>query len=198
MFPHFPKLSLTTTATHCRKREICDSLGLINPSIIEVNPDRRNIYFAAEKRPNRGDDKLDKILNPLVDELRQKKIEAPKTLIYGSMEIIGECYMYFSKQLGMMQYYPDGADACAANRLFTQYHAQYPSYEQERILKEVVKSNSVIRFLFVTVAFGMGMGMGIDCPDIRRIIQIDPPRTMEEYFQEAGRAGRDGNPAYVK
>ena len=78
-----------------------------------------------------------------------------------------------------------------ANRLFTQYNAQYPSYEQERILKEVVKSNSVIRFLFVTVAFGMG----IDCPDIRRIIHIGPPRTMEEYFQEAVRAGRDGNPA---
>ena len=49
----------------------------------------------------------------------------------------------------MMQYYADGADACAANRLFTQYHAQYPSYEQERILKEVVKSNSVICLLLL-------------------------------------------------
>ena len=44
------------------------------------------------------------------------------------------------------------------------------------------------RVLFVTVAFGIG----VDVPNIRRVIHIGVPKTMEEYFQETGRAGRDG------
>ena len=47
--------------------------------------------------------------------------------------------------------------------------------------------------MFVTVAFGIGIG--IDIPSIRRVIHIDLSQTMEEYFQEVGRAGRDGLPA---
>ena len=188
IFPCAPKLALTATATPTRKDEICKSLGLTDTTIIEVNPDRKNISFNVFSRPNRGDDKLYEILYPLVEEMRRQRVAAPKTLIYGTMELISECYLFFNRHLGKQQYHPEGAEECAKNRMFTQYHAQYPVHEQERIIKEVVKTNSIIRYLFVTVAFGMG----IDCPDIRRVIHIGPPRTMEEYFQEAGRAGRDG------
>jgi ATP-dependent DNA helicase RecQ len=151
--------------------------------IIEVNPDRRNSVFNVFQRPNKGNEKLYDILCPLVEELRNQKVAAPKTLIYGSMEIIAECYSFFDRHLRNHQYYPTGAKQCAANRIFTQYHANYPPHEQARILKEVVQTNSIIRILFVTVAFGMG----IDCPDIRRFIHIGLPRTMEEYFQEGSR-----------
>lgn len=93
--------------------------------------------------------------------------------------------------MGLLQYHPIGDSPCSKNRLFTQFHSQYPEYERERIVKELVEGTSKLRLLFVTVAFGIG----VDVPSIRRVIHIGVPYTLEEYFQEAGRCGRDGLPA---
>ena len=58
---------------------------------------------------------------------------------------------------------------------------------KEQILKEMVSPTSKVRVIFATVA----MGMGVDIPSIRNVIHVGPPRTVREYFQETGRAGRD-------
>ena len=86
---------------------------------------------------------------------------------------------------------PINAEPLAKNRLFTQYHAQYPESERSRIVEELVQGTSTHRVLFVTIAFGLG----IDCNDIRRVVHIGVPYSMEDYCQEVGRAGRDGLPA---
>lgn len=93
--------------------------------------------------------------------------------------------------MGKEQYFPSSAEPLAKNRLFSQYHAQYPEHERKRIVDELVNGTSNHRVLFVTVAFGIG----IDCNNIRRIVHIGVPYTMEDYCQEVGRAGRDGLPA---
>lgn len=159
--------------------------------VIECNPNRENIYYASHVRADRGENKLDEILDPIVAELKLEKLNMPITLIYGNLETILDCFLYFAKEMGKEQYFPASAEPLAKNRLFSQYHAQYPEHERKRIVDELVNGTSNHRVLFVTVAFGIG----IDCNNIHRIIHIGVPYTMEEYCQEVGRAGRDGLPA---
>ena len=76
-----------------------ESLGMIDPMVIHVNPNRKNIYFSSSRRGNHGDDKLAKILQPLVTDLRYQRLDFPLTIIYGTLETISSCYEYFSSHL---------------------------------------------------------------------------------------------------
>ena len=158
--------------------------------LVEINPDRPNIFLASYPRPNHGDTKLENILSPLADELINKRQDFPLTLIYGNLATIAECFLYFDNRMGNMQYEPIGSAPLAKNRMFSQFHAQYPDHERERMVQELVDGKSKLRIVFVTVAFGLR----IDVKNIRRVIHIGVPHTLEEYFQEAGRCGRDGLP----
>ena len=64
---------------------------------------------------------------------------------------------------------------------------------QEDVLMEFIKEGAVVRLIIATTAFGMG----IDCPDIKQIYHQGPPHTVEEYVQEAGRAGRNQELSYA-
>lgn len=63
------------------------------------------------------------------------------------------------------------------------------TYVRENVLSTFTSISSVVRVVICTSSFGMG----IDCPDIHRVIHWGTPEDVEQYVQETGRAGRDGN-----
>ena len=150
---------MTATATEGMQLKIIESLGMDCPQVIKANPDRPNIYLSCERRGNSKEEKLVSILDPLAEELGTLGVNTPLTLVYGTLEVVSESYHYLSMKLGNKQYHPLGSEHIAANRLFTQHHAQYPEHERNRIVDGRLSGNSALRILFVTVAFGIGIDL---------------------------------------
>ena len=137
IFPSIPHVALTATATTSTKELIIDSLRLDNAFLVEANPDRSNIFYESKLRPSSGDNKLDAVLAPLADELMGKKMEMPLTIVYDTLATCADAFLFFSQHLGKEQYFPTGADHISKNRLFAQFHAEYPQHEKDRILDEI-------------------------------------------------------------
>ena len=187
-FPGVPVVALTATACKEDIIAIKESLNLKNPLEIIGNPNRPNIMYKKLFRKGDDVDFYEELLKPMTNDIKQCKVAYPLTILYLPLKWCGFAYKYFENQLGDLQYYPSGADPLPENRIFAQYHAPQTNAMKDQILKELASPESKVRVIFATVA----MGMGVDIPSIRHVIHVGPPRTIREYFQETGRAGRDG------
>ena len=78
-----------------------------------------------------------------------------------------------------------------SDRPFARYHSKTDDVVKEFLLSDFTNENGIVRVLIATIAFGMG----VDCKGLYTVIHYGPPGTLEDYFQEAGRAGRDGLPS---
>ncbi len=76
-------------------------------------------------------------------------------------------------------------------RLFGMYHSKTPQHNKDVVITSLTNVDGVVRVVFATMA----LGMGIDCVGLTQTIHYGAPRSIDDYFQECGRAGRGGEPS---
>ena len=152
---------------------------------ISLTPNRTNIRYSMEKVSR----DIYKTFNWLVQELIQEHTALSKTLVFcRSINTCASLYKLFITTLREKSYEPSGSSPSIESRLFAMYHAQVSENDKKLILESMLTPNGTCRILFCTTAFGMG----VDVPNIRTVIHFGPPGDIDDYFQESGRAGRDG------
>ena len=177
-------MACTATVTKESRKEIIKNLEMCGCESVSISPDRPNIYYAVKKRTEIETDFAD-----LVASLRKNLNKTSRVIVYcRSLNTCSDLYAHFLYELGTASYYPPNALQVSDNRLFGMFHACTPDYNKSVIMKSFSHSDGVVRVLFATVAFGMG----VDIRDVNLIIHYGAPRSIEDYFQESGRGGRDG------
>jgi RecQ family ATP-dependent DNA helicase len=175
---NIPILALTATAVPRVQQDICTSLQLRNPFVSKQSLDRANLKIRVVKRSG-----VASAMKELLAVLNAPSVRGSKesTIVYASTRSqVEELALYLNSNLQTNQSSAVRIDA---------YHAGLSQGERNDAHTRFLTGATTV--IVATVAFGMG----IDKPDTRRVIHYGCSKTLEEYYQQIGRAGRDGLPA---
>ena len=164
-WPKVPRLALTATATRGTHDEILARLAMPAAKSFVTGFDRPNIFYRV----------VDK------EDLRTQLVSFVKTEQSGKSGIVYCATRQRTESIA--------AWLVRAGVQAIVYHAGLDRQAREHHQRQFLQNPATV--MVATVAFGMG----IDKPDIRFVVHADLPRSLEHYYQETGRAGRDGEPA---
>ncbi|AMV37257.1 RecQ family ATP-dependent DNA helicase [Planctomyces sp. SH-PL62] len=159
-----PCIALTATATDVVQRDVAEQLGLIDPRLFVTGFDRPNLRYVVA-RTGRDEAKLEELSRTL------ERFPGPSVIYASSRARCESVAGYVAKEL---------------RREVVVYHAGLDREARSKAQDDFMSGDADV--VVATNAFGMG----VDKPDIRSVIHFNMPGTIEAYYQEAGRAGRDG------
>ncbi|EAY14393.1 ATP-dependent DNA helicase, RecQ family protein [Trichomonas vaginalis G3] len=168
MYPDIPIMALTATATDAVQRDIKEILNIRNCHVFKSSFNRPNIFYEVIQKEENSKDEM-------IRWIKAHGYENSTGIIF--------C-MTTPETVNLSQY----MNTKGFNTAY--YHGKMENADRKKV--QEMWMNNQIRVIVATLAFGMG----IDKPDVRYVIHMTMPRSLEAYYQESGRAGRDGKQSH--
>ncbi|KAI5122778.1 hypothetical protein M0805_000122 [Coniferiporia weirii] len=180
-YPDVPLMALTASATASVQEDIVNSLQMNRDQMLKVTHpfNRENLFYEVQYSASPSPSAQMADVHRFIALLHQRRGRPSSGIVYCRMRATCDELSHYLRSNGISA---------------RPYHRGLKSKELEKTLQEWQDGGDGcggVDVVCATIAFGMG----IDKPDVRYIVHFDLPKSLEGYYQETGRAGRDGEPA---